>query len=227
MANPAKNLLAILQSWRSEEPSSNFLSEENAFLSNITIDAVVQLKEIQHFIVSTKGTSNDLTYYMPQVDRWGTLIHRIGSKLDVSDDAVENAVFGLTTLIPQIQENNVASTEDEAKSLSGSLDELNDVINSDPTFPEPLKRYCFEIFASIRHDISQFEYFEEFDLQESIDRLIAATSHVARHYQGDKSMTKKLSRVFNGLLGIGKFSKASLESIDSGTNVFNALNSGL
>ncbi|GAB3595349.1 hypothetical protein CFAEC_06070 [Corynebacterium faecale] len=228
MNNPVTYLLDLLRGWGSDQRNGDPFTdpESNDYYSTVVLTGGVLIKEIYDFINSTRGTAHDLSFYETQVIQWGLIIHKIGAQIMVEDKDLDNALFGLRTLAPYWQSSFPASTKEEALTLSEAVDELNKVIHDDPDFPEELKRYCFGVFASVRHDISQFELFEEFNLQDAIDRLIAATSHVAKHYVGEDAPTGKVAMVFNKLINIAKFGKSSLEAVDAGQNVLQSLTQG-
>lgn len=228
MNNPVTYLLNLLQGWGSDKSNDHPFNEpeSNDYYSTVVLTGGVLIKEISDFINSTRETAHDLSFYENQVVQWGIVIHKIGAQIKIDDKDLDNTIFGLKTLAPYWQSTFPASTKEEALTLSEAVDELNKVIHDDPDFPEELKRYCFGVFASVRHDISQFEFLREFNLQDAIDRLIAATSHVAKHYEGEKVPTGKIAIVFKKLIGIAKFGKSSIEAVDAGQNVFQSLTQG-
>lgn len=224
MANPAKMLIDLFSNWKFSKGTNGISSEESTF--EVSIQGGILIKELSDFIESTAGTSVDLTFYRPELMKWARVIGLIATRQTAPSSEIDEVIFMLRTLEPHFDKLTVSSTEEEAVSISQTVDELTRIITSDPNFPDDLKRYCFKVFEAVRHDLSMFETLEEFDLQESIDRLIATTSRLAAHYNESSSAWDPLSKVWKNLINLGKLGKGMLEVTDSGNNVLTAITQG-
>lgn len=215
MTNPANRIADLLNNWRNS-------ADDQPYSDRLLLEGGKLLGEIESFIETSISSGKDLFYMREAIPVWANTIRKVALN-DPNPGDLQNMLFALRALALAMDNDRPPMNRDDAQELSNLADELESIIQDDKSLPVQLRRYCFEVLFAVRRDLEEWSQVHTFDLQISIDRLIAATNYVAAAYADDPTYLEKIREYWARLLKLNKVTTDALQLGNTASKVMDNL----